>query len=161
MRNILALLMLAATLLASSSEDRTLSIKAIDELWNQKYKADEKAYDVDVKVDDDAVIWIDDLKEIPKGWYASIVVKSSDLIIGSDLIPDLQYDYLDTKQKKVQLILVFNADGHGAAVGPNANIGVSRGPVGVRMVGGKAAGLTGTIHCRVFFRKCWVPPAKK
>jgi hypothetical protein len=160
MKHILALLMLAATLLASSSEDRTLSIEALNDLWNQKYKADEKAYDVDVKIDSEEIIWIDDLKEIPKGWAATIVVKSSDLMIGSDLIPDLQYDYLDKNQKKVMLQVV-RANGTGIAVGPNANMSVYKGPYGVRMVGGKAAGLTGTIHCRVFFRKCWVPPAKK
>lgn len=145
--------MFAASLFASSAEDRGLSLNVIKGLWTQKILPDEKVYEINVPIEKDEIIWIDELKVIPKGWYASIVVHWEDLMIENKLVPDLSYDYLDKNQSNVKLKLIIREDGRGVNVGPDANIGVSSGPIGVRMVGGKTTGITGIIRCKIFFRR--------
>lgn len=163
MIKILLSLLFAASLFASSTEDREISIDYLKQLWEQKsMKADEKKWEINVPIEKDDVIWIPELETIPKGWYADIVVHWEDLMIVNPVMPDVKYDFLDKKQNKINLkMVVRKSDGYGISVGPNANMAVYRGPVGVRLVGGKDIGITGVIRCRVFFRRCWVPPETK
>lgn len=156
-------LLLATSLFASSTEDREIGIEYLKQLWEQKdMKADEKKWDINVPIEKEDIIWIPELETIPKGWYAGLTVHWEDLMIVNPNMPDIKYDFLDKKQNKINLkMVVRKSDGYGIPVGANANMAVYRGPVGVRIVGGKDIGITGVIRCRIVLRRCWVPPTEK
>lgn len=149
----LLLLLCAGMLFPASVELRTVDIETIKVLWNPKLLPDEKSFEVNVPIESDEIIWLNDIETIEKGWSARLVVHWEDLIIANPLLPDIQYDYLDKEQKTLYLKFVCKSDGRGVIVGPNANIGVSSGPLGVCLVGGKATGITGVIRCKVILRR--------
>lgn len=155
MLKILLSLLFATTLFASSAEDRGLSLKVISSMWNMTLLPDEKSVIVNVPIDSEDIIWIEGMDTVPKGWIAYMIVHVDDLMLVNPLMPDIKVDYLDKNQKDVRLMMVTRQDGRGVQVGPDANVGVSHGPIGVRFLGGKATGFTGSVRCKVYLMRSY------